>query len=73
MNNTELENMADKEREKQRNFRCRFFCCASTPCLSSGSAAVKAAISAAVAEQQLEDDPVATDRLSLWLKRARLM
>ena len=56
MNNTELENMADKEREKQRNFRCRFFCCASTPCLSSGSAAVKAAISAAVAEQQLEDE-----------------
>lgn len=55
MNNTELENIAQRERDKQKNFRCRFFCCASTPCLSSGGASVKEALSAAVAEQQLED------------------
>ncbi len=54
MNITELESIAQHEREKQQAFRCRFFCCASTPCLSSGGAAVKEALAATIAEHKLE-------------------
>ncbi|HXF63709.1 MAG TPA: NAD(P)H-dependent oxidoreductase subunit E, partial [Caldilineaceae bacterium] len=44
MNSTDLETLAQREREKQQTMRCRILCCASTPCLSSGSAAVQAAL-----------------------------
>jgi bidirectional [NiFe] hydrogenase diaphorase subunit len=40
MNRVDLQNMAQKELERQNAFRCRLLCCASTPCLSSGSTAV---------------------------------
>jgi bidirectional [NiFe] hydrogenase diaphorase subunit len=40
MNRVELQEMAEKERERQAAFRCRLLCCASTPCLSSGATAV---------------------------------
>ncbi|MFN8446281.1 MAG: NuoF family protein [Caldilineaceae bacterium] len=55
MNSTELETIAQREQEKQSSYRCRFFCCASTPCLSSGGAAVKEALSAAISEQHREE------------------
>jgi len=42
MNRSELQAMAQRELERQRKFRCRLLCCASTPCLSSGSSAVQA-------------------------------
>jgi len=42
MNRSELQAMAQRELERQRKFRCRLLCCASTLCLSSGSSAVQA-------------------------------
>jgi bidirectional [NiFe] hydrogenase diaphorase subunit len=54
MNSAELESLAQREREKQQAFRCRVLCCASTPCLSSGGAAVQAALEAAIKQQGLD-------------------
>lgn len=54
MNSAELEQIAQREREKQEAFRCRLLCCASTPCLSSGGAAVQAACEAAIQEHGLD-------------------
>lgn len=48
MNSIELETIAQRERERQQAFRCRLLCCASTPCLSSGGAAVQSALQEAV-------------------------
>ena len=44
MNRADLQTMAQRELEKQARFRCRLLCCASTPCLSSGGAAVQQAL-----------------------------
>lgn len=41
MNRVELQELAEKEQAKQAGYRCRILCCASTPCISSGAAAVK--------------------------------
>ena len=46
MNRADLETMAQRELQRQQAFRCRILCCASTPCLSSGGAAVYDAINA---------------------------
>lgn len=54
MNSAELETIAQREREKQQTFRCRLLCCASTPCLSSGGAAVQTALEEAVKSRQLD-------------------
>ncbi len=56
MNRADLENMAQHELQRQQAFRCRILCCASTPCLSSGGAAVYDAINAAVQEGNLDTD-----------------
>ena len=53
MNRSDLQTMAQREQERQGAFRCRLLCCASTPCLSSGAAAVQQALEAAVAEQHV--------------------
>ena len=48
MNRVELQTMAQTEVERQNAFRCRLLCCASTPCLSSGSTAVSEAMKEAL-------------------------
>lgn len=54
MNRSDLEAMAQRELQRQQAFRCRILCCASTPCLSSGGAAVYDAINAAIKEGELD-------------------
>jgi bidirectional [NiFe] hydrogenase diaphorase subunit len=54
MNSNDLQNLAQREREKQEAFRCRLLCCASTPCLSSGGTSVQNAFNAAIRERGLE-------------------
>ncbi|MBW7885546.1 MAG: NAD(P)H-dependent oxidoreductase subunit E [Caldilineaceae bacterium] len=54
MNRADLQNMAQRELQRQQTFRCRILCCASTPCLSSGGMAVYDAINDAVQEQKLD-------------------
>lgn len=39
-----LQELAQKERERQEKFQQRFFCCSSTACLATGSASVQDAI-----------------------------
>ncbi len=56
MNQLDLQAMAHNEQAKQQAFRCRILCCASTPCLASGGAAVQQAISDLVKERKLEAD-----------------
>ena len=51
MNRSDLQNMAQRERERQEAFRCRLLCCASTPCLSSGGTAVSEALQKAIKER----------------------
>ncbi len=48
MNREELESLALGERERASRFSCRFLCCAGTPCLSAGGAAVRKALEKAV-------------------------
>lgn len=54
MKRADLQAMAQREVERQQAFRCRLLCCASTPCLSSGAAAVQQALEDAVAELKLD-------------------
>ncbi|MCC6454845.1 MAG: SLBB domain-containing protein [Caldilineaceae bacterium] len=56
MNSNDLQNLAQREREKQEAFRCRLLCCASTPCLSSGGTSVQNAINAAIKTRGLDAD-----------------
>lgn len=56
MNRADLENMGQRELQRQQAFRCRILCCASTPCLSSGGAAVYDTINAAIQEGGLDAD-----------------
>ncbi|MEZ4766956.1 MAG: NuoF family protein [Caldilineales bacterium] len=51
MNRSDLLTMAQREQERQAKSRCRLLCCASTPCLSSGGAAVQQALEDAIKEQ----------------------
>ncbi|GIV77006.1 MAG: NADH dehydrogenase [Litorilinea sp.] len=53
MNRADLENMAQREQDRQQGFRCRLLCCASTPCLSSGSTAVADALQDEIARREL--------------------
>lgn len=54
MNRQDLQNMAQREQQRQQAFRCRLLCCASTPCLSSGATAVSEALKSAVSEHELD-------------------
>lgn len=54
MNRVELQELAEKERERQQQYRCRLLCCASTPCLSSGATAVQEALQEALTEKGLK-------------------
>jgi bidirectional [NiFe] hydrogenase diaphorase subunit len=56
MNQLDLQAMAQREQDKQKAFRCRILCCASTPCLASGGATVQQAITDLVKERNLEAD-----------------
>jgi bidirectional [NiFe] hydrogenase diaphorase subunit len=62
MNSAELDALAQRERDKQATFRCRLLCCASTPCLSSGGAAVQATLETAIKQRGInaEVETVAT-------------
>ena len=56
MNRVDLQEMAQQELERQLAFSCRLLCCASTPCLSSGSTAVSEALKTALDERDLQAD-----------------
>ncbi len=56
MNRSDLQEMAQKERDRQSAFRCRLLCCASTPCLSSGSTAVIDRLKSELQERELSAD-----------------
>ena len=56
MNRMDLQALAEREQEKQNGYACRIFCCASTPCLSSGATAVKAAVDKTLAAGQIDAD-----------------
>ncbi len=54
MNRTELLELARCERDRLKAVPLRFLCCAGTPCLSAGGAAVRDALREAVAASRLE-------------------
>jgi bidirectional [NiFe] hydrogenase diaphorase subunit len=62
MNRPELFEMAQSELDRQKQFRYRLLCCASTPCISSGSLAVEEALNKAIEAEglQAEVETVAT-------------
>lgn len=49
MNNTKLERLAQKERERQEQYHRRIFCCTSTACLSAGAGLAFTAVQQGVA------------------------
>ena len=53
MNRVELQALAEREQQRQQAFGCRLLCCASTPCLSSGSTAVQEALQGTVKAKSL--------------------
>lgn len=56
MNREQLINIAESEKERFQQLRCRLLCCASTPCISSGGLAVQEALKDAIREEGLEAD-----------------
>ncbi len=50
MNNTKLEELAQKERDRQEQYERRIFCCTSTACLSAGANPTHAMLEQSVAE-----------------------
>ncbi len=54
MNRQDLTKLAQQEQQRMGAYRCRLLCCASTPCLSSGSAAVQKELEAAVSESGMD-------------------
>lgn len=54
MDQTELQQMGEKERQRQAAFRCRILCCTSTACLASGSTPVKEVFDQAIEANKLE-------------------
>lgn len=56
MDLAELQQVAETERKSQSAFRCRILCCASTACLSSGSASVKDTLTDAVKANNLQKE-----------------
>lgn len=53
MNRVELQALAEKETERQQQFRCRLLCCSSTPCVSSGALSVQETFQQAIKANQL--------------------
>lgn len=53
MNRVELQALAEKETERQQQFRCRLLCCSSTPCVSSGALSVQEVFQQAIKANQL--------------------
>lgn len=49
MNNTKLEELAKKERDRQEQYQRRIFCCTSTACLSAGAGPIHTAVQQGVA------------------------
>ncbi len=49
MNNTKLEELAQKERDRQEQYQRRIFCCTSTACLSAGAGPTHTAVQQGVA------------------------
>ncbi|MBE0584206.1 MAG: NAD(P)H-dependent oxidoreductase subunit E [Desulfofustis sp.] len=60
MNREELQAIGEREKEKQRSYRCRLLCCASTPCLSSGATAVIETFKEVIKENDLEAEVAIT-------------
>jgi bidirectional [NiFe] hydrogenase diaphorase subunit len=56
MNRQQLRDMLHEEQERQGKLRFRILSCGSTPCLSSGSQAVRRALEEAIADRGLEAD-----------------
>ena len=56
MDQGELQQIGEKERQRQAGFRCRVLCCTSSACLASGSSAVKDAFEQAIHARGLEQD-----------------
>ena len=56
MNRAELEELAQKELDKQQSYRCRILCCASTPCISSGGTAVSDIFKQIIREKKLRTE-----------------
>lgn len=54
MNRADLKAMAQREQDRQKSFRCRLLCCASTPCLSSGATAVHEALEETIAAHKID-------------------
>lgn len=52
MNRADLQDLAQRELEKQQRFGCRLLCCGSTPCLSSGGATVQETLRNILKENQ---------------------
>jgi len=52
MNNTKLEELAQKERARQEQYQRRIFCCTSTACLSAGAGLTHTAVQQGVAAHQ---------------------
>jgi bidirectional [NiFe] hydrogenase diaphorase subunit len=52
MNRQDLQALADREQQKQQQYRCRLLCCGSTPCLSSGGTAVQEALKEVLKENR---------------------
>ena len=56
MNRVELQELAEKEQSQQQTYRCRLLCCASTPCLSSGTTTIIETLQQTVKEKNLKAD-----------------
>lgn len=54
MNRLELQERAEELAQKRQQCQLRILVCCSTPCLSSGAAAIKSALESAVAERQAD-------------------
>jgi len=68
MNNTKLEELAQKERVRQEQYQRRIFCCTSTACLSAGAGPAHTAVQQGVAAykgDELEAEVVQTGCMGL--------
>lgn len=58
MNFSKLEELGQKERERQEQYRRRIFCCTSTACLSAGAGLVRTTLDQSVAACQCDEHDV---------------
>lgn len=56
MNRDDLRATAQRELERQQQYRCRVLCCGSTPCLSTRSTSIQEAFKDSLAKNNLEKD-----------------